>query len=262
MVAAGCATLVQPQPSPAPTATSAPPPERPVAGGTPIGVSASGVSDSGRLAVAHVAALDRLASYTGTRTVTFRALGRNESGRIHRRVRVAESGERFASRRTVTGTIPAAADAPPPGMAFSNGSITVLPLRFGDDVEPVAWPAGESPLDGPPRVVDPQALQVLFAVVSTDVVGVDRASGTVVYRVRGGPGRLQSLDAWNVTVEARIARSGHVRSLRVRYNLGTPDRGWRVTRRVRYTDLNATTVPRPAWVDRAVANATTPVEDG
>lgn len=258
VAAAGCAGFGLPAPTPSPTPT--PTPAR--AAGTPIGLTAAGVTDPLALRAAHVDARGRLDSYAGRRELVVRAPDGTRRGSVVRRVRAGEGGRRFSSARTVTGALPPRFAATPASRSFSDGKVTVVPITFGSDVETLAWPAAQAPIQGPPVLLDWRVVQRVFEALSTSVVGVETRDGTTVYVVRGGPGTVPALDATNATVTARIARSGLVYLFRVRYWTAGPSGPYRVTRRVRYGGVNATTVPRPAWVDPALSNATTPSGDG
>lgn len=260
---AGCTAFVGPSPEPTPTraassADSSSAPSATVAGD--VGVTAGGVTDPRRLATSHAEFVRGLRSYEATKRWVFRAPNGTVRGRIVRRVRVNESGRRFASRLTVAGERPGRFATTPPQRTFSNGTVTVVPILFGDSTESFVWPADEAPVDGPPPVVDWRLLVTVFEALDTRVAAVEQRDGTDVYVVRGGPGPVPSLNATNATVEARVARSGFVRSVTVRYEV-VDDGRWRVEQSVSYEGLDATTVPRPAWVDPALANATRPATD-
>lgn len=258
---AGCTGFAGPPTGP----TSSPEPSTESPGPSPatgpdVGVTAEGVTDPRRLGAAHARVVGRFRSYEATRRLVFRGPDGRVRGRIVQRVRVAEGGRRFASRTTVSGDRPGEHAVVQPSRTYSNGTTTVLPIRFGDDVETVAYPADEAPLDGPPRVLDWKFLDTLFRTVPSRVAALDHADGTAIYVVRGGPGTVPAWEAGDVTVSARITRSGFVRSLTVRYVVES-DRRWRVEGSVSYAGVNRTTVSRPPWVDAALANATTPVGD-
>lgn len=259
---AGCTGFAGPSAAPTQTpAGTAEPTDRSPATGPDVGVTAEGVTDPRHLGAVHLRTVRQLRSYEATRRLTFRGPDGTVRGRIVHRVVASEGGRRFASRLTVSGDQPGRFAATQPQRSFSNGTVTVIPIRFGNHTEVVAWPADEAPVDGPPPVVDWRVLETVFGALDSRVAALDRRNGTAVYVVRGGPGTIPAWTAGNVTVSARITRSGFVRSLTVRYDVRR-DRRWRVEQSVSYAGVNATTVARPPWVDAALANATRPVDDG
>lgn len=259
VASAGCTAFVGPSPDPTPTGT-AEPTDRTPATGPDVGVTAEGVTDPRRLGAAHARIVRGFRSYEATHRVTFRAPDGRVRGRFVQRVRLAEDGRRFEWRTNVSGDRVGRYATVQPGRAYSNGTTTVIPFRFGEDVETVAYPADEAPLDEPPAVLDWTLLDTVFGSLSSRVTALERRNGTAVYVVRAGPGTVPAWSAANVTVSARITRSGFVRSLAVRYVV-REDRRWSVEQTISYAGVNRTAVTRPAWVDVVMENATRPADD-
>lgn len=250
LVAAGCSGLAGED---TPTATPVEPAPVPV--DPPPGVSEGGSVESITLLSSHV---DQLRD--GSATVTERRTERFANGSLRfDRTTTSYHGpvDRFYVVQTVEGTDPGAYGATQGRYErWANGTLGVAAVRDGDGDGVTFEPA----YPGQFRINNFDRLYPLFAALEPtvteergeEVVFVARATRE---RVPGGFGEDPIRNVHNVTFVATITPTGLVRSYRIRYT-GTVDGATvHVTERVRYEDVSATEVPRPAWVDEAISDA-------
>jgi len=226
-----------------PTPATTPP------GGFPAGVDADGVA-ADRVVDAHRSALSN-----GSWTVTLSRTVRGPNGTVERsNVTVRVDGERslYAFER-VRG------DDRLRSVRWTDGSASAS-RRV--DWEGTVTLAGRPDDGGVRRGLDPTGgawLRAAFLDTSPVYAGTETTEAGAVAVVEAEEGRVERSglpDRRDVRLRARIGADGVVRSLLLRYEtfLGT-DRG-SVRAAVRTLDRGSTTVPRPDWVDRALANAT------
>lgn len=250
VLAAGCSGLAGEDP---PTATEVEP--APVPADPPPGVSEGGGVDSVTLLSSHV---DQLRD--GSATVTERRVERFANGSLRfDRTTTTYHGpvDRFYVVQTVEGTDPGAYGATEGRYErWANGTLGVAAVRDGDG-DGVSF---EPAYPGQFRVNNFERLYPLFTALEPTVR--QRRGGEVVFvasatreQVPGGFAEDPVQDVHNVTFEATITPAGLVRSYRLSYT-GTVDGATvHVTERLRYEDVSATDVPRPAWVDEAISDA-------
>ncbi len=244
LLVAGCSGLA----GEPPRATPVEPAQVPV--DPPPGVSEGGGVDSVTLLSSHVGQLR-----DGSATVTERRIERfaNGSLRFDRTTRTYHGPvDRFYVVQTVEGTDPRAHNVTEDRYErWANGTVGVAAVRDGDNVTfKPAYP-------GQFRINNFERLYPLFTMLEPTVrekpgerVFVARATRE---RVPGGFGKDPVQNVRSVTFEATITPAGLVRSYRLSYT-GTVDGATiHVTERLRYEDVAATEVPRPAWVDEAIS---------
>lgn len=248
LMVAGCSGLGGEEP---PTATAVEP--APVPADPPPGVSESGGVDAVALLSSHV---DQLRD--GSATVTERRVERYANGSLRfDRTTTTYHGpvDRFYVVQTIEGTDPGAYGSTEGRYErWANGTLGVAAVRDDDEVsfEP-AYP-------GQFRINNFERLYPLFTALEPTVR--EREGEEVVFvasatreQVPGGFGEDPVRNVHNVTFEATVTPAGLVRSYRLSYT-GTVDGATvHVTERLRYEDVAATDVPRPAWVDEAISDA-------
>ncbi|PSQ08427.1 hypothetical protein BRC97_00740 [Halobacteriales archaeon QS_6_71_20] len=228
--------------SPTPTAT---PP-----GGFPAGVDADGV-DVDRVVDAHRAALSN-----GSWTVTLSRTVRGPDGVVER----SRAAVRVDGARSLYAVERVRGDDRLSSVRWTDGSASAS--------RRVDW-KGTVTLDARPndggirRGLDPTGsawLAAAFLDTRPVYAGTDSTEAGVVTVVEAEAGRVERSgvpDRRNVRLRARIGETGVVRSLVLRYDTYLGDGRGSVRIVVRTLDRGSTTVPRPDWVDRALANATT-----
>lgn len=255
-VLAGCGAFVGPETETSTTTTPAEPTATPTTTSRPIGLTAGGVTDALNLSRAHARNLGR-SSYTVRTVERYYApngtlLARYRADRRVADRRFALQENRSGPREVITGIL-----LPENATVYSNG--THVFTRVVRDGRPryEARPAGQS-IFGPVTTHGRDLVYQVFAASDTEIADVVSRNGTTRYRVEGtgGPVELELERATNLSVTASIARSGVVRELDLAYDAQVGNRSVRVDRTVTYFRLGGTTVERPAWVDRAAANAT------
>jgi len=257
LVLAGCSAApgFGPASSPPPpdgTVTPAPVPEsgetRTPTGPIP-GVSARGVSDPTRLVSAHEAALAN-ASYTVRLTTTRRSANGTLRSRYRRVVRL--SGSRFhyvlhqtdrAGNRTRTSRVERYGDGDHLYLIATTGTETTYRVHEGGGGAPTLAATGPGRL----------GLGWLLGLLETNLTDTRTQNGTTLYRLVGGP--LEGPPLRNLSLVAFVDARGVVREYHVSYAAVRDGELVRVRVDVAYTDIETTTVARPAWVAEA-ENAT------
>lgn len=260
-VTAGCAAVFGPPSTPTPAADSTATADGSRAGeststptlrvsGPPPGLGAAGVEDAEALAEAHAAAL-RNRSFAMRRLVLVRDADGSRIGRERAAARVSSGGDRYSYEWSVEGVVGRDL-AGRQRRTWSNRSVTYVATTWGASTSYRRYETatGRSPL---PTIVGAAVVREAFGLVDTRVTDVERSGGTVRYELSatGGP---HEHPGRNVSLRATVEASGLVRSLTLRYWSDANGGEVRVVRRLRIGGLGETTVPRPAWVDRAVEN--------
>jgi hypothetical protein len=232
------------------------------------GLTADGVESPEALADGHAASLsNRSYQLAVNRTVRY------ENGTLREQLLLDLSVAADRSYVVETGT--AGPEAPvflgtPPARAvfWSNGSVYARQLTRDNETtytefQPTdgagTWRywARTVPFGG--QLASPRGfIETTFASVPVRITRRVPAGETVTYWVAGNQatGPLSDVsDPQAVDLRARVTTSGLMRSLTLSY-VGTMD-GETVTVRwtVRYEDVGNTTVERPAWIDRALGQA-------
>ncbi|MFC7096768.1 hypothetical protein [Halobaculum marinum] len=239
----GGARTVNPALAETPTATATP------TGGFPAGVSPAGV-DVEAMIDAHRAALAN-----GSWTVSLNRTVVGLDGEVERSsARVLVDGNRsLYTFERVRG------DNRLANAHWRNGTAAAS--------KRVSW-RGDVTLDGRPRDaggpagLDPTGGAWLYA-ASVDTrpsyAGVEVTPNGTVTLIEAAEGRIERSglpDRRQVRLSARVDERGVVRSLSLRYEVFLGNEPGSVTLSLRTTNVGSTTVPRPEWVDRALANAT------
>lgn len=255
--------------TPAPVPTTPSPSPTP---GPPPGLSAGSVADPGALVMAHSAALgDRSYTVRGVETV------RAPDGTLlsRRAVTVRVGPDHVAFHATVAASGPrsfrfAGRDPGRTAVWSPDGELVVAAFgpgdgrheRFrswglaGNDVASVGfWTDEVLPGARPWADIEP-----LFRAFPVRVVRVERHGGTRLYRARAGAlvdaGVLAAAErvatARNATLRVTVDGRPVIRSYRLRYRAADHGAVLWVNRTVRYSEVGATSVDRPAWYGRAV----------
>jgi hypothetical protein len=231
LVLAGCGSVATGTETPGETLTPVPVPEVTDTPATlPPGVSGASVTDTDTLLDAHAAAIQGR-SYTLTVDV------RTGSERSRRVLRV-ETPRRYLQRDTL---------AEPWGSAtqFADGERLYIRTDYGSTVE-----YGSIESVNPPRS---QTVQLSRAFLRLDEVRVaeTRVNGDAAYELTGQYPVHPAVDTMeNVTLRAVVEPDGFIRSLNISYARRSDSVRTNITRSFVYTGVDATTVERPAWVDR------------
>jgi len=196
----------------------------------PPGVTGDNVTDANALVDAHLAALQGR-SYTLT-------------------IRVRVDGERFERLyRVETPTRYYRADrlAEPRGdtTQFADGDTLYTRTEYGDAVQYGSFDAATLPRS--------QTVMLSRAFLQVDAVRVaeTRVDGEPAYELTGQyPAHPAVSTLANFSLRAIVEPSGFIRSMNVSYVRAGTDAGTNVTRSFAYSDVDATTVERPAWVER------------
>ncbi|PSQ27305.1 hypothetical protein BRD09_08790 [Halobacteriales archaeon SW_10_68_16] len=219
-------------PAVGPAATPTPEPEE-----YPPGVSGEGVVDATTLADAHDRAIENT-SYTLVSNRTVRYTNGTVASALFVRVELAADRSFFVRTSTAGPDGPEFLGKPPAaGEFWSNGTVYVR-AQEGHARETIAS---------------------VFADVPTEVTGVRTVDGTTVYRlagegtVEGDFSKAGSDAVGNVSLTAQVTESGILRRMDLSYVTFLAGQSVRVEWTVRYDDVGTTTVERPSWFDRAVA---------
>jgi len=253
LVSAGCTDAITSggdasgrtvNPALADTPTATPTPR----GGFPAGVDRGGV-DVERVIDAHRAALANGSWTVGfTRTVT------GPDGTVERsRARVVANGSRTLSTfERVRG------DDRLASAHWSNGTAAASRRVDWEGAVSLEGRPGEP---GVPTGLDPTGgawLYAAFLDVDPRYAGSESTDNGTVTVLRGEAGRIERSgvpDRTSVRLRARVDADGVVRSLTLRYEVFLGDDPGVVRIELRTSAVGTTTVPRPGWVDRALANA-------
>ncbi|MXR39834.1 hypothetical protein GRX01_00460 [Halobaculum sp. WSA2] len=253
LVLAGCADAVgsgddaggrtvNPALADTPTATPTPP------GGFPAGVDRGGVT------VERVVDAHRTALANGSWTVTFTRTVAGPNGTVERsRARTLVNGSRTLSTfERVRGD---------DRLGSAHWSNATAGASRRTDWEGAVSLEGRPGDPGTPTGVDPTGgawLYAAFLDTDPEYAGTESTDGGTVTVLRGKAGRIERAglpDRTSVRLRARIGADGVVRSLTLRYEVFLGDDPGVVRIEIRTTAVGSTTVPRPEWVDRALANA-------
>jgi hypothetical protein len=233
VVLAGCGSVVDGESpdsgGPTPTLTPAPVPTVTEPAPTlPPGVTGDSVSNATALYAAHT-------SYLRGRSYTLRVRVRVDESTTERLFRV-ETPTRYVRHDVL------------PGRNFT---------QFADgDVSYLRSDLGGNRLFGRSTDVDPptaHTVRLSKAYLQLDAVRVaeTRVDGELAYELTGQYPVHPALDSFrNVTIRAVVHPRGLLRSVNVTYVSVEDGTETRVTRSFAYTAVDATTVERPAWVDR------------
>lgn len=225
----------------------------------PPGLSADGVTDPLALADAHRAALQNT-SYTVATTYAFRRPNGTVLSQGLTTTRVAPGGKSYHAVTSQTQSN----DTRPLGIgryelaAWANETraVTVRQVRGGEPTY------REVSRERAPFEPDTQweLLYSAFAATNTTVVERFERDGTTLFRVvsteQPGPG-LASVYGGSYSFVATVDTQGVVRTFQQTYRTTFEDRPAVVSRTVRLTRLGNTSVERPDWYGKAVANGTT-----
>lgn len=225
-----------------PTATPTPP------GGFPAGVDRDGVTVE-RVIDAHRGALAN-----GSWTVAFTRTVSGPNGTVERsRARVLVNGSRTLSTfERVRG------DDRLASAHWSNGTAAASRRVDWEGAVDLEGRPGDP---GVPMGLDPTGgtwLHAAFLDINPRYAGTESTDRGTVTVLRGEAGRIERSgvpDRTTVRLRARIGDDGVVRSLSLRYEVFLGDDPGVVSIDLRTTAAGSTTVPRPEWVDRALANA-------
>jgi len=215
-------------PVPVPEVTTAPPT-------LPPGLAGANVTDANALVDAHLAAIQGR-SYTLTVRV------RVDDERSERRFRVETPTRYYRVDRL--------ADPRSDTAQFADGNSLYTRTEYGDSVE-----FGRYDDPSPPRS---QTVMLSRAFLQVDSVRVaeTRVEGDVAYELTGSYDTHPAIESFrNVSLRAVVEPTGLIRTLNISYYRAND--GSKVTRSFAYSDLDSTTVERPAWVD-AQWNGATP----
>lgn len=222
------------------------------------GLTADGVTDAFALAQAHQRTLKNT-SYTLTDTTTVEYRNGTLLGQWANTERVAADGATFSRANVGTfrnGSGSLALVRYERGV-WSNGSVTLSLIQYPD-----RQPRYDR-RDGPTgSTLSPdtqwETLYVVFEAVNTTVTGQVERNGTTLYRVVGTGVEPDSAHAGDVpfNLVALVDERGVVHSLQYSHPTTYQNEPAVVTQTIRVTAVGNTTVERPAWTDRALANTT------
>jgi hypothetical protein len=239
------------------------------------GLTSEGVESPSRLAEAHARLVEeRSFRLAANRTVRYA----NGSLRSHLSVRVATDTNRtyLARAETAGHAAPVFLGRPPAtGVYWSDGTTFVRKLtRDGETTyNEFGAPTGGAgswgywtktvPFGGG-RATPESFYADLFAAVPTRVAGRITADESPAYRLVGTrtPGGLRGAvgsgieDVRDLRLDATVTDEGLVRSLSLSYAGRVDGEAVQVSRTVRYRNVGATDVTRPAWYARAVRGGT------
>lgn len=282
VILAGCSSTagnptpsrtVSPAPVPSPDAPTTPAP-------FPPGLTANGVDDPTDLAAAHATALN--GSYVLRANQTFRAENGSLLAQRAITVRLGPNHERFYTTLRVRGPLATHEYGTPPIRAefWSDGEQylrAVNGTEYGTYTPAVSYSGGYVIGTGEywVTVVAPggqphQDIAPLFSATELRVTSRDHRYGRVRYRLRSVDrsqreplARIEPVDdIRNLSFKTTVDGRGLVKSYRLTYTGQLYGRTVRVTRTVRYAGVGTTTVPQPAWYDKAVGNATATATGG
>ena len=253
-------------PAVGPAATPTPEPRE-----YPPGVSVEGVVDAATLADAHDRAIKNT-SYTLVSNRTVRYANGTVASALFVRLGLAADRSFLVRTSTAGPEGPEFLGRPPAsGEFWSNGTVYVRALtRDGEttyneftppDSYVGTWRYWRATVSfGGQESHARETIASVFGDVPTEVTGVRTVEGTTVYRLAGrgtveGEFSKAGSDAvGNVSLTAEVTGSGLLRRMELSYVTFLGDQSVRVAWTVRYDDVGTTTVSRPAWFDRAVAD--------
>jgi hypothetical protein len=210
-------------PVPVPEVTTAPPT-------LPPGVTGANVSDANALVDAHLSAVQGR-SYTLTVRVSV------DEERSERLFRVETPTRYYRIDRL----------AEPRGdtTQFADGDTLYTRTEYGSAIQYGRF--------DDPTLSQSQTVMLSRAFLQVDAVSVaeTRVDGELAYELTGQyPVHPAVSTLANFSLRAIVEPSGFIRSVNVSYVRTGSDAGTNVTRSFAYSDVDATTVERPAWVDR------------
>lgn len=228
----------------------------------PPGVEPNGSLDPWRLARTHEERLEE-GPHTTRRRTRIVAMNGTDAGMVlvNQTVVARAAGQRTAITVTATGADPHRVGYPEWGLAYwTNGSVTVQQVvRSNGTVSYTSY-------DGrPPRNLQLDSTgweavyQHLTAFDDPQLVGTVNREGQKLYLIeatrsrlnRSGPPGETMAPLRNLTIRLLVTGDGVVRSSTYRYETVRNDTAVTVTVRFELVTRNTTTVPRPAWFDRA-----------
>ena len=261
---------------------------RPPVADLPPGVTRDGVEDPFALAWAHTGTLEGR-SYTVRSVLTVRHPNGTLRGRRRTVARVGADRRRFGVVHVTLGPRPpfrpvgqGAVRAPGRSAFWSDGRRLLWSTSRPNGTVYRSTPPGGYDPDGSPvseRWRGPgdtggEAIYLVLNAVRTTVSGNGTGDGDTV-RIRsvgrasaGSVAEAHSIGAAyqyplgaefdtvsSVDLSAAVTPDGFVREYRFAYTIGDEDARFRVVRRVAYSAVGTTTIPRPEWYDRAVDGA-------
>lgn len=267
---AGCNGLAG-SPTPTTAVTPAPVPSTPP---YPPGLTAEGVVDASPLATAHAQAVSNR-SYTLRSNRTVRYANGSLRSRLTVSVELADNRTYLARASTAGEHAPTFLGRPPARATFwSNGSLYLRAYTKDDETTYNQFVPSDRFIASWQYWVSTAAYggvgnyarrtyELAFESLDTRVAGEVSAGNATLFRVVGRPegdtgflpGNVRRIR--NLTVVALVESSGLVRSFRVRYTGVQNGEPVRVRWTVTYSDVGSTTVPRPPWFERAVADGET-----
>lgn len=259
----------------------------------PPGVTSDGVEDPFALARAHTEALDGR-SYTVRSVVTTRYENGSLRGRRRTVARVGADRRRFHVAHVTLGPRPpfrplrqGAVRTPGRSAFWSDGRRLLWSVTRPDgtvyrSVPPEEYDPGEYDSDESrvwerwrgPAEIGGEDIYLTLNAVRTTVTGTggnaselrveatgQSSAGSVAEAHSIGAAYEYPLGAEfdtvsSVELTATLAPDGFVREYRFAYVVGEADARVRVVRRVTYSAVDRTSIARPGWYDRAVANGT------
>lgn len=261
VVVAGCSGVAGDPPrrftvTPAPVPTVTPEPDD---GGLAPGLEPGGVVDPEALVEAHARALEGR-SYTVDYAETRRRNGTTVL-RYTRHIQLEVDRNRYCYR---TGMV--VDRGPDPWRRYverwTDGRQV---LEAVEEDNATAYGVARNRQDVPARPAellpfDPtykRGLFTLFLRLNTTVAGREERNGTTVYRVEAaGPGTLSVPSLDDLSLTAYVEGTGMVRGYRLSYTVTLDEGPMTITGRLRFTGVGTTTVERPPWYGRALANTT------
>lgn len=243
---AGCGAPAAP--GPASTATPAPVPEETPAP-FPPGVDERGVYDPGRLVDAHAAVLAN-ASYTVRVTSVHSRPGGELRSRYARVIRLSAGEERVhyvlnkTDRRNGTTDVRHIE-------RYNDGDRLFVAVSEGNETTYRVREVARSRSFLAASTGDRQGFGRLLGRLRPALTDIRTENGTTRYRLASGPTDVRPLR--NVTFDALVDRRGVVREYNITYTVRRDGAPVRVRVDVAFTDVGSTTVRRPDWVDRALA---------
>ncbi|QLG61466.1 hypothetical protein [Halorarum salinum] len=260
LVLAGCGGLagpadeqrtVNPNLAGAPSATATPDPTEDY----PPGVSADGV-DARELANAHVAALEDRPNAVRVHTTVVAA---NGTTLVSRTATTRENGSRSSVSLVTDGAAPAFLGDVGDYAYWSDGNETLVRQeQWNGSVEHGTLPGDSEPAigftDTGRSVVEPALLAREFRYVGTERRG--NATYHVLTADAGTVERDERADARNYRLTVAVTPEGVVESMTTRYDTARDGVEFTYVQRFRVSDVDGTTVDRPAWADEVMGNVT------
>jgi hypothetical protein len=230
----------------------------------PPSVARSGVADPTALVAEHRRTLLETSFVVVSNTTI---VGANETlWRSTVRVRVEDGGERYHYVLESSASDSYRMSAPAERIEWWYDGERVLEryqlgpdeVQFGYDADPSVGGPFQDPTDA-------NRIFTLFAQVGGEPVGRTTRDGATLRRINGtaetAPVTLRhAASSREFAYNALVDSSGVVRSYRLSYRATFDNRSIRVHREVRFVAIGNTTVPRPAWYERALAAGSAPSE--